>query len=600
MTLAKQTSPNGSLVALSTMKDEGPFVVEWVAHHLAVGFTELMVYTNDCSDGTDTLLKRLEALGIGVHHRENVIPEGMKPHPSMLKSAAEEDLIITSDWLLVLDADEFMVVTHPSGTLDGLVGDLNAKNAQAMVLTWRIFGSSGVRTWSRTPITDQFTRAAPEFWNKGWGTKTMLRFDPKHLRLGMHRPVIKAQFKDTDYPESVLWVNGSGRPLEDWFKLRGWRSIRRTVGYDWAQINHYAIKSMDAYSLRKFRGNANLKKDKYNSDYWSLQDRNEVEDLTIARHRARRDAIMAALLADDEVRRLHEAAHARAEARLAEYAVSPDYHAYVQTLVDASNVPISQVVAKPPKARDPEAVKAVQTKLDQRRNDQPKEARRTAPPPGWGSPFASPYVSGSADLTADIPLELVENQGLKLPLDPRVFTAATLEVLKSGKFDRRHARNIAVLLAGCGSLLDLDCGIGFTGLRARLALPELRLVLHEERPSLLTLSRRIAALNLADAPTNTDGIGWSGVTLNPEGIWSGLHQLLARTCPEAIRISGPLLPGEAFPEPVLAGVKRVLVPFLDPSEVTAARAKLLPTLLSQGFVEDPAGEPAGSLVLRRD
>ena len=46
MTFTRQTSPHGSLVALSTMKDEGPTVVEWVAHHLAVGFTELMVYTN--------------------------------------------------------------------------------------------------------------------------------------------------------------------------------------------------------------------------------------------------------------------------------------------------------------------------------------------------------------------------------------------------------------------------------------------------------------------------------------------------------------------------------------------------------------------------
>ncbi|OYX24146.1 MAG: hypothetical protein B7Z10_09780 [Rhodobacterales bacterium 32-66-7] len=574
---AKQTSPHGSLVALSTMKDEGPFVVEWVAHHLAVGFTEVMVYTNDCSDGTDTLLKRLEAMDIGVHHRENVIPEGVKPHPSMLKLAAAEELIITSDWLLVLDADEFMAINHPSHSLDGLVADLNAMNASAMVLTWRIFGSSGIRDWSRQPVTDQFTRAAPEYWNKGWGTKTMLKFDPKYLRLGMHRPIIKSQHKETDYPDSVLWVNGSGRPLEEWFKFRGWRSIRRTVGYDWAQINHYAIKSMDAYSLRKFRGNANLKKDKYNSDYWSLQDRNEVEDLTITRHRDRRNAIMAALLEDTEVRHLHEAAHARAEARLADYALSPDYHAYVQTLVDASNVPISQVSAKPPKARDPEAVKAVQTKLEERRNAQPKEERRTPPPPGWGSPFASPYVSGSGDLSADIPLEVVENQGLKLPLDPRVFTAATLEVLQTGKFDRRHARNIAGLLAGCGSLLDLDCGIGFSGLRARVALPDLRLVLHDERQSLVTFSRRIAALN------ELGGVSWAAITLNPEGIWSGLHQLLAKTRPEAIRLSGPLVPGEAFTDELLTGVKRVLVPFLDPSEVTTARAKLVPALTAFGF-----------------
>jgi hypothetical protein len=596
MTFARQTSPHGSLVALSTMKDEGPTVVEWVAHHFAVGFTDLMVYTNDCSDGTDTLLRRLEAMDIGVHHRENIIPDGMKPHPSMLKAAGDEDLIINSDWLLVLDADEFLCINHASGTLDGMVADLNAMNAHAMVLTWRIFGSSGVRAWSRQPITDQFTRAAPEFWNKGWGTKTMLKFDPKYLRLGMHRPIIKSQHKDTDYPDSILWVNGSGRPLEDWFKFRGWRSIRRTVGYDWAQINHYAIKSMDAYSLRKFRGNANLKKDKYNSDYWSLQDRNEVEDLRIFRHQARRAEIMAALLQDPEVRRLHDAAHARAEARLAKYRQSPDYQAYVANLVAASDVPISQVTAKPPKARDPAAVRAVQTKLEQRRNAQPKEERRTPPPPGWGSPFASPYVSGSADLSADIPLEIIENQTLKIPLDPRVFTAASLEVLKSGKFERRHARNITGFLSGCIRLVDLDCGIGFVALRARAALPGLQVTLHDERPALQLFARRVAALNFPDS----DGIGFTRTTLNPDGVWSGLHKLLADTRPEVIRLSGPLLPTEAFNEAVLTGVRRILIPFLDPSEVTAARSKLASGLAALGFTEDIDGEANGTICLRRE
>lgn len=596
MSFTRQTSPHGSLVVLSTMKDEGPFVVEWVAHHLALGFTELMVYTNDCSDGTDTLLKRLEAMDTGVHHRENVIPKGMKPHPSMLKAAAEEPLIVNSDWVLVIDADEFMVINHPSGTLDGLVTDLNAMDAHAIVMTWRIFGSSGVRDWSRQPITDQFTRAAPEFWNKGWGTKTMLRFDAEHQRLGMHRPVIKEKFRETDYPDSQLWVNGSGRPLEEWFKFRGWRSIRRTVGYDWAQINHYAIKSMDAYTLRKFRGNANGKLTKYGSDYWSLQDRNEVEDLKIARHCDRRDTIMAALLQDSEVRQLHEAAHARAEARLAEIRLSPDYQTMVDDLITGSGVPISQVVAKPPKVRDKEAVKAVQTKLEQRRNALPKEDRRTPPPPGWGSAFASPYVSGSADLSADIPLEVVENQTVKIPLDPRVFTSATMEVLKSGKFDRRHARNIAGFLNGCTRLLDLDCGIGFVALRARAANPDLQVTIHEERPSLLLMSRRIAALNFAHA----SGITWSQATLNPEGIWSGLHKLLATARPEVLRLSGPLLPAEAFTEAALTGVRRILVPFLDPSEVTAARTKLAPTLTKLGFTEDMNGEPNGTIYFRRE
>lgn len=599
MEFKRQTSPHGPLMALSTMKDEGPYVVEWVAHHLAVGFTDVMVYTNDCSDGTDTILKHLETLNIGVYHRENTIPEGMKPHPSMLKLAADEPLVQDTTWLLVLDADEFLCINHPSHHLDGMVADLEKIGAHAMVCTWRIFGSSGVRDWSRAPITDQFTRAAPVFWNKGWGTKTMLKFDPKYLRLGMHRPIIKSQWKDTDWPDTQLWVNGSGRPLEDWFKLRGWRSIRRTVGYDWAQINHYAIKSMDAYSLRKFRGNANLKKDKYNSDYWSLQDRNEVEDKNIFRFAERREAIRQQLLADPLVRQYHEASHAHAEARLAEYRASPAYQELLTGLLSASDVPISQVSAKPPKARDPAEVAAVQSKIDARRASKPKEERRTPPPPGWGSPFSSPYVAGPIDLSGDIALELVENQEIMLPMDPRVFTASSLEAVAAGKFDRRHARNITALISGCARLLELGGGIGFVALRAKAANENLSISVQDDSAALIQFGQALADKHF---PKESTSIQFVATPLRPydEADFTGLDTVLADVKPDVLRLSGRLLPPSAFTEQRVAGLRRILLPFLDPSEIEQDRRDIAPHLANFGFAEDPSAESSGTLVLRRD
>lgn len=81
-------------------------------------------------------------------------------------------------------------------------------------------------------------------------------------------------------------------------------------------------------------------------------------------------------------------------------------------------------------------------------------------------------------------------------------------------------------------------------LRARAANPDLHVTIHEERPSLLTLSRRIAALNFPDPA----GIAWSQATLNPEGVWSGLRKLLTDTRPQVLRLSGLLLPAEAFSE----------------------------------------------------
>ncbi len=50
-------------VIATPMKNEGPFIVEWVAHNLAIGVDDIAVFSNDCSDGSDALLDRLNAMG---------------------------------------------------------------------------------------------------------------------------------------------------------------------------------------------------------------------------------------------------------------------------------------------------------------------------------------------------------------------------------------------------------------------------------------------------------------------------------------------------------------------------------------------------------
>ena len=65
-------------------------------------------------------------------------------------------------------------------------------------------------------------------------------------------------------------------------------------------------------------------------------------------------------------------------------------------------------------------------------------------------------------------------------------------------------------------------------------------------------------------------------------------------------VDGPLLPAEAFGEAGLTGIRRILIPFLDPSEVAAARTKLAPALTALGFSEDMNGEPNGTIYFRRE
>nr|WP_281070723.1 glycosyltransferase family 2 protein [Oceaniglobus trochenteri] len=486
------------------MKDEGPFLLEWVAHHMAVGFTDLLVYTNDCSDGTDDMLIRLEQLGLA-HHRRNDIPKGVKPQPSAIKYATKEPLVQAADWVLVFDADEFLCLRHGDGTLDPMLDEMEAQGANGMVITWRIFGSGGVVDWSRDFVTEQYLMAAPPMWNKGWGVKTLFKYDPAHWRLGIHRPKLLNKTLDTEFPNTVKWLNGSGREMEEYFKFRGWRSITRTVGYDWAQMNHYAVKSIDSYAIRKFRGNVNNKKNKYNDDYWSLQDRNEVRDDTMLRYSARRREIFEALLRDPELNRLHHAALERAEAQLSSFKNTPEYADFVENLKAASAVPITQVEAKPPKERDAAEIAKLMSDVEKRVGEKAQAEKKKPPQERKVQPLDM-LVRGPVDVSARVPLDWHANHSVELPADPRLFTPPALIAIAEGKYARNLARNIGSLVPEAGRVLELGTTTGFLALHLANTRPDVTLTLQQRDAGWRAAFAMIAERNGADLTVSPDPV----------------------------------------------------------------------------------------------
>ncbi len=545
--LKQHVSPHGRVSAVSMMKDEGPFVLEWVAHHLALGFTDLVVYTNDCSDGTDDMLIRLEELGLA-HHRRNDIPEGLRPQPSALKYAQKEPVVRGSDWVLVFDADEFLCIRQGDGTMDGLISETKALGGTGVVITWRTYGSGGVHEWSRAPVSEQYLYAAPQMWNKGWGVKTLFQFDPDYWVLGIHRPKIKNKHLETGFPDTVHWFNGSGRPMEDYFKFRGWRSIIRTVGYDWVQMNHYAVKSIDSYALRKLRGNVNNKKDKYNSDYWALQDRNEVFDDAILRHADKRRDIFEILLTDPVLRRLHDTAVEVAEERLRGFKDTAAYADLVAEVKEASKIPITEVVAKPPKQRDPAKIAAMMSDVEKKRNARPRKERRHAAHRDWGRD-GDPYVRGGIDLSGSISIAVFENCGLKMPADPRVFSPVTLQQITDGKLERNTARNLPRLVVPGSCYLEIGAGVGFLPAVIARECPGAKVVAQEESMGLRMFCSTVWKMNgIAPGPnlilSDMAMFGPQDDRLTA----SGLDKLMA-ACPPAVlhlnepRVSAEMLAG---------------------------------------------------------
>lgn len=304
-------SATPSITVVTAMRNEGPFVLEWIAHHKGLGVSCLVVVTNDCDDGTDTLLDRLDAAGEAVHLRQT--PGEGSVQWTALGMAAQTGAFAASDWVLGIDCDEFVNLRAPFRSLGDLVAA--AGEADAIVLPWRFFGHGGHLGFEDVPVTVRFTRAIPQdalFPGVARSFKTLARWrDGPFARMGIHRP------KATP-GKNAVWIDGSGRRLPDAFARDDRRILLMTPGIEttWVQLNHYSLRSAEDFLVKRARGLPNRAGKKLDAAYWAERNFNLVEDTTIARHRPATEREMARLLDLPGVAQAHEASVAAHRARI--------------------------------------------------------------------------------------------------------------------------------------------------------------------------------------------------------------------------------------------------------------------------------------------
>lgn len=324
----RNSSPHGRVTAVTMAKDEGPYILEWVAHHHLLGFTDILVYTNDCSDGTAEMFDALHSIGVVSHYNNSEL--GSKPPQSRaLIRAGQHPLVEEADWVMVFDLDEFVAIRHEGGKIDHLIDVVKEKGATGMALTWRFFGSSGNTLHEGTPVTERFQHAAGDDFTMGFGIKTLFKTDDR-LRLAIHRPRIKRHKKQDSNPFELNWVNGSAQPVDG--KVMTWKQTRKTVGYDLAQVNHYGVKSREEYLMRRLRGDVLNNHDKYNADYFRKFDRNDVKDDTALRFSKERSALVNRFLEFPAVREADELIKHRYAEKLEQLRNADNYSSMLEEL----------------------------------------------------------------------------------------------------------------------------------------------------------------------------------------------------------------------------------------------------------------------------
>ena len=125
--------------------------------------------------------------------------------------------------------------------------------------------------------------------------------------------------------DQVRWVNGSGKPMGDGVKENGWRSSKRSIGYDLLQLNHYALRSADSFLIKRQRGRALHVDRTIGLNYLIRMDWNDHQDVTIQRNLPRLRAEMARLKQDATLAALHEKAVAWHRERAAKLRADPEF-----------------------------------------------------------------------------------------------------------------------------------------------------------------------------------------------------------------------------------------------------------------------------------
>lgn len=293
------------LTAVLCVRNEAAFLLDWLAWHRSVGVTDFVVVSNDCDDGTDVMLDRLEAMGWLTHLR-NAPPYGKGGIQfSGLKLAQKAQAVRDADWLLVLDIDEFVTLHAGDRTIPALIDTL--PDATAITLTWRVFGNAGVVAYEDKPVPLQFTKAAPSDLQWPWRAsmfKTLYRNDKTYRNLGVHRPRNPVETR----LDEARWFDGSGRELDSAMRTGRIFSDYTQDTRGLVQLNHYPLGAMQSYVLKSDRGRAVHSDHQLGLDYWVERNLNGEDDASALPLWERAKPIRAELASDPALRDLHVAA----------------------------------------------------------------------------------------------------------------------------------------------------------------------------------------------------------------------------------------------------------------------------------------------------
>lgn len=242
----------------SIQRDRNPWIVEWLAFHMLVGFERFYLYAHKTRDGmTDTLLRLARHYPIQVHALEDDNSPQLRAYQHAHTAYGPE-----VDWMAYLDGDEFLY-SPAHDTVGQALATLNHLPVSAIAAYWMHHGSNGHVDEPGGLILEQYPRHARASFEINRHVKSIVRgAEPVRVHSAhvFHTP------RGT--------VDERGRAITQGFMPQ------YEPSYEHLRINHYSVQSYAYFKASKQRtGAPDSNPHLVRPDSWFFKhDRNECDD----------------------------------------------------------------------------------------------------------------------------------------------------------------------------------------------------------------------------------------------------------------------------------------------------------------------------------
>jgi len=251
------TFPHYLAVAV-IVKNEGPYMYEWLEYHRMLGVTKFYVYDNESSDNLKVLLRPYINEGIVEYKYFSGKERQLAAYNNVLVRARQE-----VRWLAFIDVDEFIVL-NSEGTINEFLRDF--EEFPGIEINWVVYGSGGKESKEEGLVIERFKDHAEKNSPLNRHVKSIV--NPRMVRCSyIHISKYLSNHKSVNEHKQKNVIN----------------FLQRNPSLDKIRINHYFTKSHREFIEKKNRGRADSS-ELLAEEHFRLHDRNEIKnDLTMDR-----------------------------------------------------------------------------------------------------------------------------------------------------------------------------------------------------------------------------------------------------------------------------------------------------------------------------